>query len=298
MVKAKKLIIWLLIGCVLIGGLVLAKRYYWQVTEREVPRLSSDDPQKIKEIVAAIKQDSAYSVVFIGDSAVYSSVSRQDQQTIASYYATALARRHPFTNIAVYDLSLPGCSFPATYELSKYLLENGKPELVIADINPGWLGSSKMEHLVLRDLNSGRKTPGREVAQVPEFPPDLYRPWFEKNFAYLQGQPKLGTFAASKHNPQWMAYQQQAALFSASDSRALFFLPPRNRALYEQYNLIDDSVYADKVKLIRTQLPSNIMFADYTWQVDSSLFSDLTHMFPAGNQILANLLAGETARLN
>lgn len=109
---------------------------------REVPRLKTDDPAAIQKVRDQIANDSGYSVVFVGDSAVYSSASRMDKDTLASCFSDLASVSRP---VNVYDLSLPGCSFVNSYEILKCILP-AQPDMVVFDVNIGWFGTTKVEH--------------------------------------------------------------------------------------------------------------------------------------------------------
>ena|GEM_PF-2621754 len=265
--------------------------------EAAVPRLKSDSLADILKVRNSIVRDKGFSVVFIGDSVLYSSTSKSDRDTIPSTFSRLIRKELPHRNINVYDLSLPGCALSESYEVLRYILD-ANPDMVIIDLNIGWFGSNKPGHPVLKNLNARSKNPNWKPLQVPAFAADLYKPWYEKDFSSLtKVKGKLGYYMANRSNPQWAAFLDMITLLKNRNRDAVFFIPPRNRALYDKYNLVDDQALQEKISELRslTDYPGLRLF-DYSWEINSRIFSDSVHMLPAGNKELARLIADDIVR--
>ncbi len=75
-------------------------------------------------------------------------------------------------------------------------------------------------------------------------------------------------------------------------TKAAFFMIPRNKTLYDQYNLLDEKVLEDKQnQLALVARKSGIKVFDYTYSVDDRYFVDSVHLTAEGNQIVAKMLA-------
>lgn len=263
--------------------------------QQEVTRLTTDEPRAIEKVRAQIGSDGATSIVFLGDSLLFSSASRDDYDTIASSFVRNLNRMLPHRNIRVYDLSLPGCSFINTLEILRYVLK-AEPEMVIIDVNIGWFSSNKPpEHPVLANLNLDEKNHFLKAQPVPNFPEELYRPWYEKDFSHLgNSHAKLGRF--SRNNAQYLAFLEILRLLeNEKGTEAVLFLPPRNRDLYLKYHLVDDGDLSQVYLELKTLTKKPIL--DYTWSIKSECFSDPHHMLPEGNRQLGRLLAEDVVRI-
>ncbi|MGE5418297.1 MAG: hypothetical protein ACM3UZ_16285 [Acidobacteriota bacterium] len=259
-----------------------------------VPRLKSDDPKHIALIRQRIANDPGYTVVFIGDSLLYSSASKLDQDTIASRCYQSLVQMLPGKSIHVYDLSLPGCTMPNSYDIAQYIMP-AKPDMVVFDVNVAWFGISKPEHPVLQNLNAIKINPRLKVTPVVKFPADLYKPWFQKNFSHLKySKGKLGVFNASISNPNWTSFQGIVDLFKGQKTVGIFIYPPRNSVLYYRYQLFDNSSYQNCLEELSVLLSmDNILTFNYTWKLDSLVFSDNAHMLTPGNIQLGKMIAGD-----
>ncbi|MGE5405720.1 MAG: hypothetical protein ACM3PP_12360 [Candidatus Saccharibacteria bacterium] len=257
-----------------------------------VPRLRSDDPRQIALIRQKIAKDPGYTVVFIGDSLLYSSASKLDQDTIASRCYQSLTQMIPNKNIHVYDLTLPGCTMANSYDIAKYIMP-AKPDMIVFDVNVAWFSITKPEHPILQNLNALTINPRLKANPVVKFSADLYKPWFEKNFSHLKkGQGKLGVFNASINNANWTAFQKTVDLFNGQPTVGVFIYPPRNSVLYYRYQLFDNSSYLRCLEELSVLLGmDNILTFNYTWKLDSQLFSDNAHMLAPGNIQLGKIIA-------
>jgi hypothetical protein len=276
--------------------LLMSQAFPGKVSAQTVTRLTTDDPAAIRLIRNNIAKDNSYRIVFIGDSLIYSSASPQDKDTLASYFSGFIDAAVPDRIIHVYDLSLPGGSFVSSYELIKYIL-SAHPNMVVFDVNVGWFGTAKPEHIILKSLNTTNKIAGAKPVKVGVFPADLYLPWYQKDFSSLSKTTgKLGNFAADRKNPQWAAFQDSVQLLKNSKIPSVLYFPPRNEALYYKYNLIDENALSQKNDLIRKLVegPTTSMF-DYTWLINSNYFSDPAHLLPEGSWDLAQLLSKDVA---
>ncbi len=260
-----------------------------QSEAKTITRLHSVDLKEISRIKQVISRDQAQTVLFVGDSVVYSSAARYDQDTIPSYFAGILERKG-LKNTHVYDLSLSGCSFTDTYEILRFVMPSG-PDYVIYDLNVAWFDAQKCSYATLSKLHDPESIERDQPAKIT-FGEHMYTRWDQKNWDHLEGFPvKLGDYNYSQENEQWRAYLKIASLFKRyPDTRVILFLPPRNYALYSRYNLADQSLYSEKTALIKMHLPSNAICVDYTWKVGSQHFSDIIHMLPSGNKKTAEFL--------
>lgn len=258
-----------------------------------VPRLKTDNPAVISAVRKKLARDPGYTVLFVGDSLLYSSASRSDRDTIASSFARRLARQYPYLDIHVYDLSLPGCSLSNSRDIMRYMLP-ARPALVIMDVNLVWLNDTQIRHPALQNLNSAWSNPNLLPQKVPVFPEDLYRPWYEKDFAKLKNSgTTFGSYQSIENNKEWKAFLEIVSMLkNQSDTRAVFIFPPRNKALCDTYNLVNQSAFDRMTSRVKSELNApNLYFFDYTWVMDSNLFSDMHHMLAPGNRRFGQILA-------
>ncbi|MCR4400810.1 MAG: hypothetical protein NUV35_08115, partial [Syntrophomonadaceae bacterium] len=91
--------------------------------------------------------------------------------------------------------------------------------------------------------------------------------------------------------------QRIFALVGASAAQGVFFLPPRNRALYERYDLLDEEgLDRIRARLARLADETGVLLFDYTWAIDDTLFVDPVHLAPAGIARLAGMLGRDLER--
>lgn len=287
---------WLVGKCsivILLGFLVLNSLLPAATAATVVPRLTTDDPVKIRAIKNQIMRDKGYTIVFIGDSLLYSSASPKDAETIPSQFLINLQKSVPNKNIHVYDLSLPGASSVNCYQIVKCIAP-AKPDLIIMDINLGWFGNNKNSHPALNNLNAVVPDKTLKPVKVPKFPDYLYKRWSMKDFSSMDMvNTKLGAYKSDSDNVQWVAFQNAMKTIKDSGVKGIMFFPPRNKKLYYKYNLVDEMLLSKKVTEIMALTKANdIAVFDYTWRVHEIYFSDAMHMLPGGNKWLGKSLAG------
>lgn len=259
------------------------------VEAKTITRLHSVDLKEISRVRQVIGRDRAETLLFVGDSVVYSSSARHDQDTIPSYFASILEQKG-YKNTHVYDLSLSGCSFTDTYEVLKFVMPS-RPDYIICDLNVAWFDARGRSYRTLLKLNDPVAIKTDQPAKIT-FGEHMYTRWDKKAWDQLEGFPvKLGDYNYSQDNQQWQSYLKIAKLFRKyPDTRVIMFLPPRNNALYSRYNLVDQPLYVKKTADIKKHLPPNVMFVDYTWKIESRYFADIIHMLPQGNKKTAEFI--------
>lgn len=262
-----------------------------------VNRLKSDDPEKIQTIKRQIMQDKGYSIVFVGDSLLYSSASRKDSETIPSNFQTFMQKALPGKNVHVYDLSLPGCSFMTCNEIVK-CIARAKPDMIVMDVNIGWFATVKLDHPALKNLNAIVPDKTLKPVKVQPFPDDLYKPYYSKDFSFLEkATTRLGGYATGTDNIQWMAFCNTLDIMEMTGVKGVLFFPPRNKYLYDKYNLVDGAVLEEKTSEISAIATlKKIALFDYTWRINSIYFSDILHLLPNGNKWLAKFLADDITK--
>lgn len=277
---------------ILIGFLVLNSLLPAAAAVTVVPRLTTDDPVKIRAIKNQIMRDKGYTIVFIGDSLLYSSASQKDAETIPSQFLINLRKSVPNKNIHIYDLSLPGASAVNCYQMVKCIAP-AKPDLIIMDINLGWFGNNKNSHPALNNLNAVAPDKTLKPVKVPKFPDYLYKRWSMKDFSSMDMvNTKLGAYKSDPDNVQWVAFQNAMKTIKDAGVKGIMFFPPRNKKLYYKYHLVDEMLLSKKVAEIMTLTKTNdITVFDYTWRVHEIYFSDAMHMLPNGNKWLGKSLA-------
>lgn len=262
-----------------------------------VPRLTSDDPVLIARVRDHFAGGGGLKVLYAGDSLVYSSASRSDEGTLASRL-TARLQRQWGVRVNGCDVSLPSCTCADAEPLIAFMLA-AHPHLVVYDVNIGWLGSGGPQHPALRMLGSGWPATPVAVLAVPQFPAELYLPWYRKDFSQLeQHGGRLGAQVLREEDIQWQSLQRIFALVGASAAQGVFFLPPRNRALYERYDLLDEEgLDRTRAQLARLAEETGVLLLDYTWAIDDTLFVDPVHLAPAGIARLAGMLGRDLERV-
>ncbi|MGE5545177.1 MAG: hypothetical protein ACM3UW_09425 [Bacillota bacterium] len=280
----------LLILITLVFGLPL------RTEAKTVARLHFVDLKEISRIKQVISRDRDRTVLFVGDSVVYSSAARFDKDTIPSFFANLLEQKG-YKNTHVYDLSLSGCSFTDTYEILKFVMPS-RPDYVICDLNVAWFDAKGRSYRTLLKLHDPAAIEKDQPAKIT-IGEHMYTRWDKKKWDHLDGFPvKLGNYNYSQGNEQWQAFLKIAALLKQyPDTKVIMFLPPRNYALYSRYKLVDQSLYLEKTAFIKKHLPPNVICCDYTWKVESQHFSDIVHMLPQGNKKTAAYLFNDYLKL-
>lgn len=267
-------------------------------SEPIVSRLRSDDPREIEQVRKAIAADKGYSIVFLGDSAFFCSGTRDNRQTIPTWTANLFKSKLKRNDITVYNLSMPDCSMVNSLEILKYILA-AKPDMVIFDLNIGWLGMYSKPHPALANLNAAVKDPALKPMPIPNKFPGTDIPWYKKDFSALKkARGRLADFSISPANQQWTALTGMIDLLVNSDTVGVMVYPPRNRTMYQRYNLLDDKMLQEKLTTISSLGPSGqIYYLDYTWRFHSNYFADNIHLLPVANRILAEMVCTDTIKL-
>ncbi len=155
-------------------------------------------------------------------------------------------------------------------------------------LNYLWFGAPLKEKLT---LEVELAEPGSENSLTQ--PEEIFKPWYEKDFSVLKKtKGKLAYCTLDGSNQHWLSYNQLVEMLEKQGTKAAFFMIPRNKTLYDQYNLLDEKVLEDKQnQLALVARKSGIKVFDYTYSVDDRYFVDSVHLTAEGNQIVAKMLA-------
>lgn len=152
-------------------------------------------------------------------------------------------------------------------------------------LNYLWFGEPLKEKLVLK---VGKEEAGERLTS----PEEIYRPWYEKDFSALKKtRGKLGYFALDESNQHWVSYRQLVQVLADNQIQTAFFMVPRNKTLYQRYDLLDEKVLAGKqAQLAAVAQRSGIKVFDYTYAVSDRCFTDSVHLTAEGNQAVGRAL--------
>lgn len=153
-------------------------------------------------------------------------------------------------------------------------------------LNYLWFGEPLREKLA-------PKMRKEEAADRLTSPEELYKPWYEKDFSVLkETKGKIGACDLDDSNQHWLSYLELIEALEEHQIKAAFFMVPRNRTLYEMYDLLDEKLLAEQQeKLALAARQSGIAVFDYTYAIEDRYFTDSVHLTAEGNQLLARNLA-------
>jgi len=123
---------------------------------------------------------------------------------------------------------------------------------------------------------------------------ELYRPWYEKNFASLQASRfMLGRVVLSEDNPQWVCYQEMLSLWKREGVPVAVFMVPRNNELLDRYQVKNPQSFRKHQRMLAEAARSRgALVFDYTeGVVKDRHFVDTVHPDADGNRELSVRLA-------
>lgn len=271
-------------------------------------RLTTDDPELIKKWIEQINENNGFNIVFLGDSIVYGDGTRNENQTIPSLLRKKLLEMEAGPAINVFNLTLPSAGPAEVYLITRELVK-AKVDLVIYDINIGWLDREVvLEHPVLLKLgdNKDLNPADFQVNNLDEATPNYYNlyeedenlrelatSWTQKSWEGILDSEDMGKFGRVhlEWSEQWKYVQKTVSLLQEHKINALFFANPRNFELLEQYDLIDYRNYYKTLQTVFEYLNnSGVMTINLDGTVPSEYFSDLVHLLPEGEEIVSSRL--------
>ena len=152
-------------------------------------------------------------------------------------------------------------------------------------LNYLWFGEPLKEKLVL-------KVEQEEAENRLTSLEEVFKPWYEKDFSGLkETKGKLGYCVLNDSNQHWVSYRKLIEVLEEHRIKSTFFMVPRNKTLYNKYDLLDETVLAEQQdKLASAARQSGITVFDYTYGVADRYFTDSVHLTAEGNQLLARTL--------
>lgn len=155
-------------------------------------------------------------------------------------------------------------------------------------LNYLWFGEPLKERLALK----AEPPAGQESENRLTSPEEIFKPWYEKDFSALKkARGTLGYCTLNDSNQHWVSYNQLVKILEKNQVKAAFFMIPRNKTLYDRYNLLDDKVLEDKQnRLASAARQHGVKVFDYTYSVNDRYFVDSVHLTDKGNQTVAKLL--------
>lgn len=287
----------------------LQEGQYRYISVNAGQRLVTDDPALIEKWIKQIDESCGFNIVFLGDSIVYGDGTRNENQTIPSLVRKKLLETGAAQDVNVFNLTLPSAGPAEVYLITRELVKT-KVDLLIYDINIGWLDrDTLLEHPVLLKLGANKELDPAvfRVFNLDEATPsyynlydgdddnlrDLATPWTEKSWKGILDTEEMGKFGRFnlEWSEQWEYVKKTAALLQEYKINSLFFANPRNFEMLEQYDLIDYQSYNSNLRAIFRYLNDcGIMTLNLDKAVPSRCFSDLVHLLPEGEEIVAGRL--------
>lgn len=182
-------------------------------------------------------------------------------------------------------------------------------DLLIYDLNIGWLDrAEKLEHPVLLELGDNKSLDPADfdVADLDEETPNYYNlydeddnlrdlatSWTRKSWAGILDTEDMGQYGRVnlEWSEQWDYLRETVSLLRENHIKSLFFTNPKNFALFDQYDLIDYPGYYTTIQAILEYLnDAGVMTLNLDDAVPDAYFSDLVHLLPEGEEIIAGRL--------
>ncbi|NLV17484.1 MAG: hypothetical protein GXY50_09810 [Syntrophomonadaceae bacterium] len=163
-------------------------------------------------------------------------------------------------------------------------------------LNYVWFGKPLAEHFQIKTTAEELDTDAGNLLSDEE----IYKPWYLKDFDDLKkAEGKLGHFTLDEHNPHWGMYNRLLEKLAQENINSVFFMIPRNRTLYEKYNLLDEKVLNDQQEILAAAARKyGAVVYDYTFAVNDLYFTDSVHLTAEGNRDLAYLLVADIVEDN
>ena len=123
---------------------------------------------------------------------------------------------------------------------------------------------------------------------------EMRSPWRQKdwNGKLDPNEGRVGAFYLTGENKQWVFYRM---LLDAADRESIplvLFITPRNYELLERYDMIDRPAYSKNLSVILSATgAAGFPVLDYDSSIPFETFSDIVHLLPEGNKILARQIA-------
>ncbi len=271
-------------------------------------RLLSDDPAEITRRIEQLDESDGFNIVFLGDSIVYGDGTRDERKTIPALLKKKLARTGLGQSVNVFNLTLPSAG-PADVYLITRELANAKVDLLVYDLNVGWLEREiTLEHPVLLNLSQNKElnpenfhvynldqmvVNSYNIYEEDENLTDLATPWTEKNWDGVFEPVEYGKFGIlhPEWSEQWKYLRSMISLLREKNINSLFFTNPRNFELLEKYDDIDFEAYFASMQDIFSNIEgSGITILNLDYAVPSDHFADVVHLLPEGEEIISDNL--------
>lgn len=161
-------------------------------------------------------------------------------------------------------------------------------------LNYAWFGKP------LKEILQIKKAPEKSEADTSNLlnEEELYKPWYLKNFDVMKKtKGKLGYCSLNDSNSHWIMYNRLLEKLAREKIPTVIFIVPRNRPLYEKYDLLDEKVLKDQQeKIARAARACGAEVYDYTFAVSDRFFVDSVHLTAEGNRDLAERLVWDIVR--
>lgn len=277
-------------------------------------RLLSDNPLEIMERIELLNKSDGYNIVFLGDSVIYGDGTLDERRTIPSLLKKKLSILRPGLAVNVFNFTLPSAG-PADVYLIARELAKAKIDFCIYDLNVVWLDRAEtLEHPALLNLSENKNLDPADyhVYNLDEVAHsdyniyesdnnlvDLATPWTEKDWDgvfYTEEGSQFGRLRL-EWSEQWLYTQKIVTLLRENSINSLFFTIPRNFELLEVYNFVDYASYFSVQRGIFKYLEDEgVTIVDLDYAVPNDYFSDVVHLLPEGEEIVANKLINYVIR--
>lgn len=147
---------------ILFSGLMIIDLFIGSCIDRRFAepaccRMPCDDPATVGLWIRQVEKAEGFKVVFLGDSVIHGLASGKEEQSLPAAVARSLKKKMPRRDVKVFNLALAGGG-PAETLLILNALRGAKIDLVVYDLNIGWLGrATTLEHPNLLNLVDQRQ---------------------------------------------------------------------------------------------------------------------------------------------
>jgi len=120
---------------------------------------------------------------------------------------------------------------------------------------------------------------------------EMRRRWYEKDWEGKldPDEGRVGAFYLTGENKQWVFYRMLLDTAGRESIPLVLFITPRNYELLERYDMIDRPAYSKNLSIVLDAASSaGFPVLDYGSSIPYENFSDIVHLLPEGNKILAN----------
>lgn len=123
---------------------------------------------------------------------------------------------------------------------------------------------------------------------------EMRSPWYEKdwNGKLDPNEGRLGAFYLTGENKQWVFYKMLLDTANRESMPLVLFITPRNYELLERYDMVDRPAYSKNLSVLLSATgAAGFPVLDYDSSIPFETFSDIVHLLPEGNKILARQIA-------